>query len=164
MKIFIVYILILLAMFGVVIGLVHSDNEPDYHIVGTWKDTAWHYEELDQTDDQSDPISSEIDHHTKRAISEGLVFHEAEIWSFTPNGKVVLVNAKGEKKHVDYDLKDQNVLKLQGIDSGAEHYQIKKISPEKMEIHFSTDIKTGGVVKMIFEKIPSAALSYAKKV
>ncbi|MCV9385058.1 hypothetical protein [Reichenbachiella ulvae] len=163
-KVFLVYLVTGTVVIAGLFAMLMHGEKPHDHIVGTWKETAWHYEELDQMHDHYSVISSEINEQMKHEISQGLVFHQAELWSFYPNGQVVLVNGDGVHRRLDYRLQGRgHVLKLHEEGASPEHYQIKKISEDQMEIHFSTDVKARGLVKVVFEKVPNT-ISLANEV
>ncbi|PIB34711.1 hypothetical protein BFP72_04450 [Reichenbachiella sp. 5M10] len=164
MKLAIIYMAVASAMVGLITVMLTSGEHPHDHLVGTWKETAWHYEKLDVEEDHEGSISLEIDHQMKREISEQMVIHKAEVWHFRSNGEIGLYDESGNGKKLDWRLKGRgNILKLVDENNSFEHYSIKSLSENRMEIHFSTDIGARGVVKMIFEKLPNT-ITYAEEI
>ncbi|UXP32199.1 hypothetical protein N6H18_17815 [Reichenbachiella agarivorans] len=163
MKVAIIYTLILSSLVGVISLMINSGGHPHNHLIGAWKETSWQYEKLDDLEGE-DEMTMEIDHQMKSEISKSLVFHEAEVWHFAPDGEIGLFDQYGKSKRLDWRLKGRgNILKLLADGERTEYYNIKSLSADKMEIHFTTDIGARGVVKMVFEKVPST-ISYAKKI
>ncbi|MBU2914825.1 hypothetical protein [Reichenbachiella agariperforans] len=162
MKIGIIYTAGFMAMIGLVCFAFANTTTPGTHLIGQWQEVSWTYEKLDYMDEHSSVISSEIDRQMKHEISEDLVIHEAEIWEFSPEGGVKLHSSKGNERHMNWRLKGRgNILKFIDEKNPAEHYQIKVLTEDKLEIHFSTDIGARGVVKMTFNKIGE---QYAEKI
>jgi len=141
-----------LLLFGAFV-LIKEDG-PEKLIIGEWQEVAWQYEKLDHDKNIATSWISEIDEHQRQEISESMIIHEAEVWSFDSNGHVKLYNKDGKNEHVNYIMKGRgNILKLEHYNNALEYFEIQELTSDSLVLHFSFDLQVRGIVKLTFKRI-----------
>lgn len=148
--------LIYLSAFALFISLVafsiNWGNNPENLLIGEWEEIGWEYEKIDPSPETYTISIGAIDQQQKSEISQNLVIHKAEKWQFRPTGEIKLIKQNGTMESLEWRIKGRgNILKLI-YGSKNEHYQIQKLNPKLMEIHFNSDLQARGIVKMTFQK------------
>ncbi len=156
---YIVLICTFLLVIGFIVSIVNTIvlDSPTKHIEGSWKEMSWEYEKSENA-----TVDKKISDAIKTEIYKELIIHEAEVWSFLPNGNLELTSDKNNET-LSWTMKGRgNILELSHNATKFEHYNIQILDNNKMILYFNTDIQAKGIVKMIFEKIKED--NYAQKI
>ncbi|WP_439488256.1 hypothetical protein [Algoriphagus sp.] len=137
---------------GVYFTLLSFQKSPETQLLGEWKEVSWEYEKLDSliTDESFDYMLTD---HIKSQISKNLIIHEAEIWNFVDEHTLEMKSNKSQNS-LNWTLKGRgNILQINGSGGVVEYYIIQEISPNRMVLHFNSDMQVRGIVKMTFERL-----------
>ncbi len=137
---------------GVYFTLLSFQESPEIQLLGEWKEVSWEYEKLDSliSDESFDYMLTD---HIKSQISKNLIIHEAEIWNFVDEHTLEMKSSNTQNS-LNWTLKGRgNVLQINGSGGVIEHYIIQEISPNRMVLHFNSDMQVRGIVKMTFERL-----------
>lgn len=143
------------SIFGVVliifITLMNASESPEKLIIGSWNELEWDYEKVNIAD--WDKRKSEPLFDLESEIGQHLLIHEAETWTFLPNGKLKLKGTNGEKI-VEWSIKGRgNILQLKYDKDIKENYNMTRLSNNRMVLNFESDIQARGIAKLTFEKV-----------
>jgi len=131
--------------------LISATTNPERQILGEWKEVKWEYEKVNQTDANGASLLQMQD-DVKQAIGQHLVIHEAETWTFLPNGQLRL-SGKVNNKIVSWRLKGRgHILQIKYDRNQYENYVIDKLDDGTMCLQFETDVQARGIAKLIFSK------------
>jgi hypothetical protein len=152
MKLWLTY----LSVFGLgiisFIIMISTAESPETAIVGEWKELTWEYEKVDKVDSLSETISFTSD-NIKEAVAQHLVIHQAEIWTFLPNGRLKLQSNDSEK-FVTWRIKGRgDILQIKHDNNIVENYNLTKLDSNQLVINFEADIQARGIAKLTFQKI-----------
>ncbi|WP_333695690.1 hypothetical protein [Flavobacterium sp.] len=149
MKIIITYCTVFLLISTTVFLLFFSSQSPEKTIVGNWSELSWEYERVNLNEsNQTKEISPEV----KKIIGQHLLIHEAEVWQFLPNGKLIL-KAGTEERIVDWKIKGRgHILQLKYENNIIENYNLTELGAHKMVLNFDSEIQARGIAKLTFEK------------
>ncbi len=133
-------------LIGLVTLLIHAEI-PEKAIVGSWDEVQWEYEKKEYGYD-----SIEMSDNVKELLGKSLKIHEAESWRFLPNGKLVLINDKGQRRVVDWRLKGRgNILQIKHSDF-IENFQITKLDEDQLILNFDNNVHVRGIARLTFSK------------
>lgn len=128
--------------------LFHFSENPVQVIVGNWEERSWEYEKVNKTSKEKEPYK-EISEEVKELIGQKLAIHTAETWQFRPNGDLILVGSKEQKK-IRWKLNGRgHVLELKD-NTNKENYNITVLNDSSMVINFDTDMEVRGIAKLSF--------------
>jgi len=151
MRVLLIYIVVLgLGSIGM-ISIVNKSSNPESIILGEWSEVSWEYEKSDK------PIANGMDkrylsEYVKNVTGQNLVIHEAETWTFMPNGKLILTG-KDLNKTVKWSIKGRgHLLQLKYDDNETEHYNITELSRDKLILNFEADAQARGIARLTFDK------------
>ena len=134
--------------------MLFNSTSPEKNLIGSWKEIAWEYEKVENYSEDGIPISKTISKQIKQEIVQDLIIHQAEIWTFSPNGELILKGEQMPVKPLDWNLKGRgNVLSLIHPDLKTEKYNVSVVNKDEMILYFDSDIHARGIVKMTFKKI-----------
>jgi len=150
-KLFIPSMIVISSVLFSFFSLSKIASKPENLLIGKWKEVEWMYEKSDKNQTSN---KIELSEEIKNIISKDLVIHCSETWEFKKDA-VLILNKKGEKKHViKWKLKGRgHILKIRHSNEIKEFYQIKELTKDKLVIHFENDIHTRGIVKIEFKKV-----------
>lgn len=151
MKLILIYIAVFVAGFSSFFIMITTTNNPENIIVGEWKELAWEYEKVDKVDSSGFDFTSD---NIKEAVAQHLVIHQAEVWTFLPNGRLKL-QSNGEEKVVTWRIKGRgNILQLKHDNNNTvENYNLTLLDNNSLVLNFEADIQARGIAKLTFEKI-----------
>lgn len=148
--------LVVVLISAIILAFVQGNlKHPDSLISGRWKEVSWQYNKLDNSDDPhvsetKIPMSDEL----KTSISEGLHIHQSEIWTFNENSSLILEKPNEKATKLNWKLKGRgHILKIHRSNQQNEFYQIRKLSKDKMVLHFENDLHARGIVQIVLKKI-----------
>lgn len=151
MKLWFIYLGIFAAGLMSFVVMIQSAPSPETLILGEWKELKWEYEKVNKPDDSLDYkyISEEV----KNKIGEHLIIHQAEVWRFLPNKRVVLIG-ENTIKHASWRIIGRgHILQLKYDNNNAsESYNITDLNEENMILNFDSNIQARGIAKLTFEK------------
>lgn len=129
-------------------GLIRSAPNPEQAILGEWKESGWYYER----------VSSVKDKRSQQAagnLGQEVISHKAEIWSFKPNGQLLLSKAnKLGYEVVSWSIKGRgNILELKYNDGRREHYDLTALAADSMTLNFELDTQIKGLAKLTFDRL-----------
>lgn len=125
-------------------------KHPEQLLKGTWKEVSWTYDKVDGEVGHSITLSEEV----KDQISQDLFIHASETWLFEDNSEMILRKRNMQDKHIKWRLKGRgHILKLHYPNEKKEYYQIRKLTSDKLVIHFENDTHARGIVKIVLKKI-----------
>tara|TARA_R110000796_G_scaffold252631_3_gene389362 strand:- start:24601 stop:25089 length:489 start_codon:yes stop_codon:yes gene_type:complete len=131
-----------------------NSTSPEENLIGSWKEIAWEYEKVEKESENGNQISKTISKQIKKEIVKNLIIHQAEVWTFSPNGELILKGEHMVSKPLDWNLKGRgHVLSLIHPDLKTEKYNLNVLSKDEMILYFDSDIHARGIVKMTFKKI-----------
>ncbi|MPR33592.1 hypothetical protein [Salmonirosea aquatica] len=134
--------------------LMTNASSPSQQIVGTWEEVSWEYEKADKDQYDSVMTGEVIADTLQRLIARDRIIHQAETWRFLPNGKLLLTSLRGTRKAAQWTLKGRgHVLFMWYNQESEESYDIAKITPDELVLHFHTDMQVRGIAKITFKKI-----------
>lgn len=118
---------------------------PEKALFGEWKELSWDYERLN---DKEKLLGTFIGNK-----EENIRVHTAEIWTFKPNG-ILILSKNGQETINQWAIKGRgNILEIKS-DEITEHYDITTLNGNKIELNYMSDIQIKGAFgKLIFEKI-----------
>lgn len=138
------------ASFGLMAFFKTAIN-PEKTIVGEWKEMNWEYEKSDKFLGNSG-IGKAISDLEKTEIAKDLVIHEAETWTFEPNGNLKLTNDKSAKS-VKWVLKGRgHILQLKYDKGTTENYFLTHLDDHRMVLNLELDNQARGIAKLVFKK------------
>lgn len=124
---------------------------PEKTIVGEWKEMDWEYEKTDKFLGSS-AIGKSISDLEKAEIAKDLVIHQAETWTFEPNGNLKLKNDKNAKS-VKWVLKGRgHILQLKYDKGTTENYFLTHLDEHRMVLNLELDNQARGIAKLVFTK------------
>ena len=124
---------------------------PEKTIVGEWKEMDWEYEKTDKFLGSSG-IGKSISDLEKAEIAKDLVIHQAETWTFEPNGNLKLKNEKNAKS-VKWVLKGRgHILQLKYDKGTTENYFLTHLDDHRMVLNLELDNQARGIAKLVFTK------------
>lgn len=124
---------------------------PEKTIVGEWKEMDWEYEKTDKFLGSS-AIGKSISDLEKAEIAKDLVIHQAETWTFEPNGNLKLKNDKNAKS-VKWVLKGRgHILQLKYDKGTTENYFLTHLDDHRMVLNLELDNQARGIAKLVFTK------------
>jgi len=110
-------------------------------IIGTWKESHWKYEKID------DKIL--IDTDLKQIIR-----HEFESWVFMPNGILRMFKNGKVTKEAVWKVKGRgHILKLSYPDGEEELYDIKELNRNEFVVNFDIGMETRGIARLTFTRV-----------
>lgn len=128
-----------------------TGKNPEKTILGAWKEMDWEYEKTDKFLANS-TIGKTISDLEKTEIAKDLVIHEAETWTFEPNGNLKLKNGKTSKS-VKWVLKGRgHILQLKHAKEDTENYQLTHLDDHRMVLNIELDNQARGIAKLVFSK------------
>ncbi|MBP6619041.1 MAG: hypothetical protein KAX81_03595 [Leadbetterella sp.] len=128
-----------------------TGKNPEKTILGAWKEMDWEYEKTDKFLANS-TIGKTISDLEKTEIAKDLVIHEAETWTFEPNGNLKLKNGKTSKS-VKWVLKGRgHILQLKHAKGDTENYQLTHLDDHRMVLNIELDNQARGIAKLVFSK------------
>lgn len=133
--------------------MINARPSPEQLILGEWKEMAWEYEKVNWADGDGEATSGKsISAEVKMEAAKNLIIHEAETWSFLPEGKLLL--DKGSvKRQVSWHIKGRaNVLELKYENGAVERYDLTEVSNDRLVLNFELDSQIKGIAKLTFEK------------
>lgn len=143
MKIWKLYFLTSALLGGLVAGLLAISPSPESLLMGRWKEVSWEYEMKG-----SGP-------EVRERLGKTLLLHQTEFWEFTPGNKLTLFR-KGKSDTVHWRMAGRsNALALTHAAGVTEHYNITRLTPDRLELNFETDIQARGIAKLTFERMAS---------
>lgn len=149
MKIITTYIAVFLVIVTTIFTLMSFSQSPEKRIVGQWNEKSWEYERVNLIGDTN---NKEITDDVKKIIGQHLLIHEAEIWQFLPNGKLILKAGESERL-VDWKIKGRgHILQLKYDDNVVENYNLTELNKNRMVLNFDSEIQARGIAKLTFEK------------
>ncbi len=149
MKIVTTYIAVFLVIVTTIFTLMSFSQSPEKRIVGQWNEKSWEYERVNLIGDTN---NKEITDDVKKIIGQHLLIHEAEIWQFLPNGKLILKAGESERL-VDWKIKGRgHILQLKYDDNVVENYNLTELNKNRMVLNFDSEIQARGIAKLTFEK------------
>lgn len=136
---------------AVSMGVFMSARNPEQLLLGNWKEEAWEYEMIGGTKQHPDDYLS---HELKNEICKNLIIHRTEVWNFSDNHVLNLLDSNRHRKRLRWNLKGRgHVLELRNDSVGNESYQVQELSDDRLVLHFGFDLQVRGIVKMTFKKI-----------
>lgn len=152
MKLWFTYICVFTIGISSFVIMITTSENPENKILGEWKELEWEYEKVDKLE-KKNIINEFSSDNIREAISEHLVFHQAETWVFLPNGRLKLQGPQSETI-VSWRIKGRgNILQLKHENSIVENYNLTQLDNNKLVINFEADIQARGIAKLTFEKI-----------
>jgi hypothetical protein len=147
-------------LFGLVLSVVLNRKaildalkHPEKELVGVWDEVDWQYDKVDKLKGSSAALKEKLRFDIKNQISNDLIIHEAEQWSFQNNGKLVLKNKNGKEEIVEWRLKGRgHILKIKHYSGVIEYYQIHQLDNNTLLLYFENDNHARGLVKITFKK------------
>jgi len=131
--------------------LISATPDPERQILGEWKEVKWEYEKVNLTDENGAALLH-IPDEVKRSIGQHLVIHEAETWTFLPNGRLRLSSETMEKE-VTWRMKGRgHILQIKYDRNTTENYVVERLKDGTLCLQFETDIQARGIAKLTFEK------------
>lgn len=126
---------------------IFMTKAPLQHLHGQWKEQSWAFEIIDRNN------ANDLDADLKSEVCRNLIVHKAEIWNFSKNNRLNLIDSAGNRKEIIWNLKGRgHILELRYNDTCVEDYQIQEVSNDKLILQFSSDLQVRGIVKMTFKK------------
>lgn len=151
LKLWIIYSGIILLGLASFLIMIFMSVSPEQLLIGDWVEYSWEYEFIDRNEN-GQIKNKNISKADKHLISEDLIFHKAEVWNFSPYGKLKL-KGDGVDKSVDWKLKGRgNILKLNYQNHKIERYTISELSDSVLIINFEADIEARGIAKLTFKR------------
>ena len=103
-------------------------------------------------DNESDWIDTVYSTREKAEIAKDLVIHQAETWTFEPNGNLKLKNDKNAKS-VKWVLKGRgHILQLKYDKGTTENYILTHLDEHRMVLNLELDNQARGIAKLVFTK------------
>jgi hypothetical protein len=134
-------------------GLIGSRPSPEVQIIGTWKETSWNYEKVDEKKEDDSSDFKTMTDNLKNTIKQDLIIHEAETWTFLKDGRLKL-SGKNTTRTVTWRIKGRgNILQLKYDNDMVENYILTGLDNKNMFLHFETDVQARGIAKLSFKKI-----------
>lgn len=135
--------------FGWMINAVPS---PEQVILGDWKEVAWEYERVNRRKGEM-PAEHLIPETVRAQIGGNLIVHEAETWTFRPDGRLVLSKDGEQQQLADWRIKGRgHILELRYKQGGIAHYNLTELTNDQLVLNFELDTQVKGVAKLTFEK------------
>lgn len=132
-------------------ALLKTAVNPEKTIVGQWKEMDWEYEKTDKFLGNSE-IGKTISEIEKMEIAKDLVIHQAETWTFLPNGNLKLTNNR-RTRGVKWVLKGRgHILQLKYDKGTTENYLLTYLDEHKMVLNLELDNQARGIAKLVFSK------------
>lgn len=140
MRLWLTYLSILIAGIGTVILLFSFSTNPEIQIVGEWNEIVWAY-------DQKEMPSS------KRTESSGFLIHEAEVWTFLPDGRLLLEGDSSTSEAL-WSLKGRgHILQLKYDNDYIENYNIDVLDNNELVLNFEDGLEVRGLSKLTFSRL-----------
>ncbi len=153
MRLWLIYISVLALGLTSFTAMISMAPSPESVILGDWNELAWEYERVNKSDEYDIPKNKIITNDIKSMIGKHLVIHEAETWTFLPNGRLRL-SGNGTEKTVNWRIKGRgNILQLKHADNIIENYNLTALNEDSMVLNFESDIQARGIAKLTFQKI-----------
>lgn len=113
------------------------------NFLGSWEESYWEYKEADNF------LLKGWGIHSKSLSSDNVRVHKGETWTFKPGGKLeILVGNTTNKLH--WSLKGRgNILEISD-GKVTEHFDIKKLADDQIELQLISDIQVKEEAKLIF--------------
>lgn len=127
-------------------------TRPEDLIIGDWNEVEWDYEKFDGF---SPKDFKKIDGINLRNYSDrNLIRHEAEIWTFHPDGTIELKEDNGEViTKARWLLKGRgHILKIRYDEKTFELYDVKRLTEDEMTLHYDIGMEVRGIAKLGFER------------
>ena len=136
-------------------GMITKGSNPENLILGEWNEVKWEYELYDKPESKTDGTSKIIPEDLKQYVGGELKIHEAEQWSFKPNGDLKLTDRNGKEiKNLKWAFKGRgNILHLKYDDDSSESYIVSTINQDKLILNIDLHIGAKGMAKLSFEKL-----------
>lgn len=151
MKLPLLYFSVMCAGAASFLMLISATPDHERLILGEWKEVKWEYEKVNMTDDNGQAIRN-VPEAVKQSIGQHLVIHEAETWTFYPNGRLRLSNNSMDKEVV-WRMKGRgNILQIRYANNSAENYVVNQLEDGSMCLQFDTDVQARGIAKLVFER------------
>ena len=142
-------------MLSLGVALYHVES-PEKKIIGTWSEKSWEYEKVYGLHDleKLKPMDS-VSQSVKDELGKHLVIHSAEVWRFSPDGRLFL-QGSDTLRIVKWKLKGRgHILELEYADHVIEHYNLTELADDTMVLNFDSDMQVKGVAKLSFDKMTS---------
>lgn len=153
-KLLFIYISVFaLSLMGFV-WMINSAPNPEIAILGEWKELAWEYEKVNRKRDKGNlHKEGQIPEPLKAQIGGNLIMHEAETWTFLPDGRLVF-SRDGEEQHtITWRIKGRgHILELRYDQGNVAHYNLTELTNEQLILNFELDTQVKGIAKLTFEK------------
>jgi hypothetical protein len=151
MRIRLIYFVILCLGTSSFLVLISATPDPERQILGEWKEVKWEYEKVDLTGDDGTALLH-IPDDVKASIGQHLVIHQAETWTFLPDGRLRLKSDTVDKE-VTWRMKGRgHILQIKYDRNNIENYVVDKLKDGTLWLQFETDIQARGIARLVFEK------------
>jgi hypothetical protein len=151
MKIRLLYFAVICLGAASFLMLISATPDQERLILGEWKEVKWEYEKVNLTDDNGQALRT-VPEEVKKSIGQHLVIHEAETWTFYPNGTLRLKSELVDKE-VKWCMKGRgNILQIRYANNSTEHYVVNRLKDGSMCLQFDTDVQARGIAKLVFER------------
>ncbi len=151
MKLWTIYCSIFIIILSGFVLMVSSNPHPEDTISGKWEEVSWKYEKVNKPDKATirDYSSAEI----KQMIGQDLVIHEAEKWTFLPNGRLQL-EGNNDTKTVEWRIKGRgHILQIKYDGGVVENYNITFLNNSQLVLNFDLEVKAKGIAQLTFNRI-----------
>lgn len=128
-----------------------STITPEQTILGDWDEIAWEVERVEKSVKDKLP-AIDAPKYAKHIMGQHLVIHEAEHWTFQPDGILTL---KGDcwEQCATWNIKGRgHVLQIKYEDGNIENYNITTLEDGRMVLNFDTDVHARGIARLEFTK------------
>jgi len=152
------YGFIVLLLLGSCVVLTRQAS-PEQLLMGQWEEVSWELEKVRADDRLNDWALTQ---GQKREIYEQMRMHDAEIWTFDTEKRLILSKPDASEEILNWNIKGRgHILELKQAGAKIEDFQVHELTDDRMVLYFNFDLQIRGVVKMTFKKLSP---QYAQKV
>lgn len=149
------YLIIAALIFMVSASMVTvlGDARPEARLMGEWKEVAWTYEKVDQTNPDVGTKAT-LSEELRNEITKGMVIHESETWRFERGSALVLQKNGARNDTLQWKLKGYgHMLELVFGDNHQEVYNVRELKDDELVLQFNNDMIARGVVKIVLKRV-----------
>lgn len=130
---------------------------PESALVGSWQESDWRYERLDDHDGVMGTWTDGV--RLREYPDRRVTRHEAERWEFRRDGEVHIVARDGSRMRGRWRLKGRgHVMTLRFPDSHSfEVYRIQDLDEDRLILHYDVGMEARGIARLEFRRAGIAA-------